>query len=252
MESHTRSQEILKLLKEKTYCSVEELSHILYASEATIRRDLKKLQTDGLIHRTRGGAYPLQDSQLEWPVHYKIRDNSDKKERIADLALKLVSPGQTLFLDSSSTSIALARRLTEIRGVTVLTNGLITACLLAPAPGITVYTTCGKVQPQLLSLSGPDAADFISRHHADLAFVSCRGLSSSSGITDYDEDNALVKRAYKNHADKTVLLADDSKFSRHFFHRTFEFSEISSIITNSPPPPDIAGICSRLNVNVIF
>ena len=134
----------------------------------------------------------------------------------------------------------------------VLTNGLITACLLAPAPGITVYTTCGKVQPQLLSLSGPNAADFISRHHADLAFVSCRGLSSSSGITDYDEDNALIKRAYKNHADKTVLLADDSKFSRHFFHRTFEFSEISSIITNSPPPPDIAGICSRLNVNVIF
>lgn len=251
METYARNQEILKLLNEKKYCSVEQLSHILYVSEATIRRDLAKLHAEGLIYRTRGGACPLNDNQLEWPVRYKIQDNMSQKEKIADLAIDMIAPGQTLFLDSSSTSIALAKRLAEISGLTVLTNGIMAACILAPAPGITVYTTCGVLHPSLLALTGSDAIAYVSRHHADYAFVSCRGISASSAVTDYDEGNSQIKRAFMEYADKTVLMADDSKFGKQFFHRTFDFSDLSTIITNSPLPPDIAEICSRLDVELI-
>ena len=106
-----RHAQILEIIKEKKFVSVSALSQVLYTSESTVRRDLIVLEKNGLIQRTRGGAIYMEATKLEWPLMFKRQANMEKKQRIADLAADFIKDHQTIFIDSSSTCMILAKRL---------------------------------------------------------------------------------------------------------------------------------------------
>ncbi|MGI6069379.1 MAG: DeoR/GlpR family DNA-binding transcription regulator [Blautia sp.] len=234
-----RHIQILELMKAKKYLTVSALSQMLFTSESTIRRDLAQLQEKGLVLRTRGGASYVNAKALEWPLTFKAQANTEKKQIIADLALDFIQDKQTLFLDPSSTCMMLAKRLGEKKELTILTNGLMTSRLLCGHKNAAVYCACGSINAQSLSITGTDTCRYIRQFTAELAFVSCRGVHPAFGITDYIQEEAMVKQAYRKRARKLILLADSTKWGQHFFHKTFDFSQVDAIITDALPSPEM-------------
>ena len=196
MSGYIRQKEILAILGKKSDVSVTELCERLFVSPPTIRRDLQFLEKEGLIRRTHGGAALLRGAASESPFAIRSGENRGAKEQLAEQALGFISDGMTLFLDSSSTVLRLARRLGEFRELTVITNGIRTAEVLSDFPQLTVYTTGGRVRPHSKSFIGTAACDFIRSHCADYAFFSSQGVSEENGATEANEEEALIKRAY--------------------------------------------------------
>lgn len=247
-----REKRMLDILAEKKYVSTATLCKALFASESTIRRDLNKLEDQGLIRRTRGGAFYVQGDRMEWPLHYKNKDNIEKKRYIADLAIDFVRDNAVIFMDSSSTSLYLAKRMHEKRGISVITNGLTTANLLSEETDAEVYCTGGKVYSKRSSVHGMETCTFVLKHTADIAFTSCRGLDAEFGASDFSDEEAMVKQCFQRQAKQTILLADSSKFNKRFFKQTFLYGDIHVIISDMPLPEDIAKMCDEHNVEVVY
>ena len=214
-----RQNKILELLAAHQALTVEELCGRLYSSGPTIRRDLQILEKNGLLTRTHGGAVLLESSAKDSPAMLRESQNTASKARIADRARALVQDGDTLFLDSSTTACQLAMRLTGFQHLRVITNGLKTADILSEISGVRVYGTGGRLRENAQSFVGSQALAFIAQFHADLAFFSCRGLHPDGGITDSNEEEADIKKAYIRNAARAVLLCDESKLGRQLFCR---------------------------------
>jgi len=247
-----REKQMLSLLEVKKYLSVTQLCRELFTSESTIRRGLNKLEKQGLVRRTRGGAFYVQRDHLEWPLLYKNQENIDKKRHIADLAIDFVTDGQTLFVDSSSTCLYFARRLTEKKGLTVLTNGITTSNLLSEETEAEVYCACGKVYSKQSSIHGAETCEYVLNHTANTAFVTCRGLDAGFGASDFIEGEAMVKRCFRKRAGKTILLVDSSKFDKRFFNQTFAIEDIDVAISDKAFPEDIMEALNRHGAEMVW
>ena len=161
-------------------------------------------------------------------------ENPGPKSIIAQKARALIRDGQTLFLDSSTTACRLAERLTGFGRLRVVTHGLKTAMILSEIPGIQVYATGGKLRENAQSFVGTQATEAIARFHADLAFFSCRGIHPEGGITDSNEDEADVKKAYLQNASRSVLLCDSSKLGKQYFSRLGGLDIVDGILSDIP------------------
>ena len=246
-----RHNKILDILRNKKFATVSDLSQLLYTSESTVRRDLTELQHDGLIVRTRGGAMFVEDTYLEWPMSFKSQKNTDKKQIIAEKAINLVKDNQTIFLDSSSTCTVFAKYLSEKKGLTVLTNGIINASILADGANTKVYCVCGEIYPKRYSITGEDACEYISQFYADISFVSCRGISPKIGVTDFSKGDSNVKKMFNKRSKMTILLADSSKFNVSFFHKTFDINDIDIIVTDSMPDKEFLQYIKQSGCKII-
>lgn len=241
-----RQNKILEILADRQAVSVEELCHTLYSSGATIRRDLAILENNGLLRRTHGGAVFMDGSARDFPLTLRENENLVPKITIAQRALPYIRDGQTLFMDASSTVCRLAERLTGFQNLRVITNGLKTANILAEIDGIEVYITGGRLRENAKSLVGTQALDFVSRYHADLAFFSCRGVSPETGVTEANEDEAALKRAYVRNAHHVVLMVDSSKLGQQYFCRIADLSSIWKLVTDGELPPAYGGSSTLL------
>ncbi len=212
-----RKQEILNILKEKgNSVTVKELCRTLYASGATIRRDLKDLELKNLIKRTHGGAILTDESVNEDPLAFREMHAFAEKQKIARLAAEIIKDGMTLFLDSSTTVYTLALELKNFNNIKVITNGLKTAVTLSEFPHVKVYCTGGFLKDNHKSLVGVSALDFISRYHADISFMSCRGFKRDIGAMDSSEEEYHIKNKFIQNSNQVVLLFDTSKMNQSF------------------------------------
>lgn len=234
-----RQNRILEIVAERQAVSVDDLCGTLYSSGATIRRDLKILESSGLIRRTHGGAVFIGGGARDFPMMLRENENLDLKSRIAEKAFLLIKSGQTLFMDSSSTVCSLAQRIAatpHLRDLRVITNGLKTATILSKAEGVRVYMTGGALRDNAMSLIGTNAQEFASRFHADWAFISCRGVSPDIGITDANEEEANIKQIYIRNAKRTVVLADSSKIGKQFFCKVASIGQVWDILSDIAIP----------------
>lgn len=231
-----RQNQILEILKKRKAVSVEELCQMLYSSGATIRRDLTILETGGQIQRTHGGAVYLEGSAADSPLMLRETENRQAKNTIAQKAGALLRDGQTLFIDSSSTAGTLAGLLGGLRNMRVITNSLKTVNLLAQLGNVEVYCTGGRLRESARSMVGPAALRFLAGFRADYAFLSCRGVSLQAGVTESSEDEAAVKLACMQNAERTVLLCDKSKLEKQYFCKVCDLSQLWQIITDGPLP----------------
>ena len=232
MLANQRREKILELLKEDGSAKVIDLAKIFKVTEVTVRQDLEKLEKDGLCVKTHGGAYlkNIQDQVSSFSV--ANHDNMDKKELIAIKCLEYINNGDTIILDSGSTTTEIARKLKGNRQVTVITNALNIAMMLGADPGIEVIMTGGEFKPPTLSLTGQKAADFFKGINIQKLFLATAGLSLKSGLTYPSISDIVVKKAMIDAAETTYLVANSTKFGKSAFASLGALSLINYIITD--------------------
>lgn len=235
MATCDRHDQIISILDQYKTVSVENLAKMVFASPATIRRDLKLLERQGVLKRVRGGASSMKGSTFDLPVYMRTSSNRAEKEAIAQLALRFIDNSSTYFFDSSSTCCFLAQKLLDFSGLTVATNGLEILSILKGHAGVRLVSCGGEMRTNYDEFTGPITLNSISQFYADTFFLSCRAISLKAGATETNSANAAIKKQFKKHSKRCILLCDSSKFDQEFFYRSLEFDEIDYLVTDKKP-----------------
>ncbi|HHV59466.1 MAG TPA: DeoR/GlpR transcriptional regulator [Clostridiaceae bacterium] len=228
-----RRRKIIDLIKEKKVIKVNELMEMFNISIETVRRDLESLEKEGYLNRVYGGAV-LRTSYGTEPDFYKREvEHLNEKKAIAQAALEFIQNGDTLFLDVGTTILELAKCIKENRSVTVLTNSLKVSMLLSESPGITVIMLGGVVRPNEFSTSGFLAEENLQRFNADKAFIGVGGITPDGWITDFNINEANLRRQMIANAQNVIALADSSKFGVKAMNKICKCEDINILITDT-------------------
>ena len=227
-----RKEKILDLLQEDGSAKVADLARIFKVTEVTIRQDLEKLEREGLVVREHGGVHlkNVEDQVRNFALIHQ--ENLREKEIIAQKCLDYIHPGDTIILDSGSTTTEIAKKIVHIKGLTVITNALNIALMLGANPNIEVIMTGGEFKPPTLSLTGQKAADFFKGLNVQKLFLATAGISLKSGLTYPSISDLVVKKAMIDAADTTYLVADSTKIGKSAFASLGALSLIDYIITD--------------------
>jgi DeoR/GlpR family transcriptional regulator of sugar metabolism len=235
--SYERQSKIVELLKNKKFASVEFLCKEIYASGATIRRDLNALTERGIIQRVRGGAILPNGSNQDLPRIIRENRNVDEKKHIAQLALPFIHDASTIFLDSSSTCVALAEKMDNFKKLSIVTNSIIAAEVLNDNSSAAIFL-CGGLIKNHTATIGPNAIMMLDQICADIMFFSCVGFSAEYGTTETNFESAEVKKTMLKNARMKILLCDSTKISQQYFYKCCPVNNIDVIITNKKPPDE--------------
>ena len=227
-----RQNEILRKLKENKSASVSELAKDLYVSEATIRRDLAEMKSMGLIERSHGGAL-LPENAEEISIFFRMEKNAREKERAATKALAHIPYFKSVFIDSSSTALALAERM-DLNHKTVVTNNLQTAIQLSKKPNINLILLGGNVAYNTISATGSWTTRQLSDFSFDLMLSSCAAVLDGAAYERSLDQKELKRMAFKN-SKMRVLIIDHTKFGAHGTYRLAGLSEYDFVVTDQIP-----------------
>jgi len=230
-----RRKRILELLQSQGIVTVSALSGSFEVSEETIRRDLQKMESLSGIARTYGGAFIAKAVHSDIPISIRENIYLEGKTAIAALCEDLVSEGETVILDSSTTSLHVAERLKNKRNIVVITNAIKIVIKLAGVEGIKVICTGGTLRHSQMSFVGPAAERVLSEYYADKAFVSCVGVDPGRGITDSDEHEAEIRKLMLRQAEKKILLADNTKLGKNSFCFIAPIEGLDWLVTDKEP-----------------
>jgi len=252
-----RSERILKLLLQKGSVTVEELIESLKASAPSIRRDLTRLETRGLIKRTHGGASLVQELLYEpfrYDTAFQTREHRLVKEKrhIGVAAAELVAENETIGLTAGTTATWVARSLRHRKNITIVTNGVNIGMELCNMPGLKVHLTGGYVHwPWSFSLVGAAAINFLGEMFLDKLFLSVSGIDADKGTTTNESDEALTFRAMAKHAKQVVVVADSSKLGVVTPSLICPIEDVDVLVTDGGASDQaIAGFTER-GINVI-
>lgn len=218
-------------MSEKGFTSVKELSEKLYTSESSIRRDLAILEKRGVIKRSYGGAHVINSVETVIPFGMRTYKNVEAKKLIAKKAVSLISNGDIVFLDQTSTSYFLALEILKSKSCTVVTNNREIVNLLSGSD-MTVISSGGVVsRANTNCLIGQYACRTFEEIFADIAFFSAKALSADGIISDFSEDEVLVRRSMFKNADKIAFMCDSSKFGARSGYKQLSLDEVDFLIT---------------------
>lgn len=236
-----REKEILTLLLAKKEITVNELSDLLFASRASIRRDLASLENQQLIKRTHGGARLEENSisAIKLPFVMRELEQSDEKFKIAAAASEYVRDYDVIFLDASSSAYALVPFLAAKNHITVITSGIKTLSRLGEY-GIRAISTGGELLPSCRSLVGEEAHRTIESFNADSVFFSCRGLSEDGFLSDISDSENHVRKKMLAHSKNAYFLCASNKLGHKYFHNLCTAREVTKIFCDTDLPEGIA------------
>jgi DeoR family transcriptional regulator of aga operon len=228
-----RRRAILDLLSQEGRVLVKDLSPRFEISEVTIRKDLEILHARGLVHRTHGGALPVSAGALVDPsLREKEKLHRKEKQRISEAAARLVKEGESVILDSGTTTTAIARALRGFQNLTVITNAVNIAAELA-GTAIEVILTGGILRENSFSLVGPLAEETLHRLSADLFFLGTDGFDVNFGLTTPNLLESKVNRVMVEISKRVVAVCDSSKFGRRSLCLIAPLSSIQQVITDN-------------------
>ncbi|MDR2936105.1 MAG: DeoR/GlpR family DNA-binding transcription regulator [Rikenellaceae bacterium] len=233
MLPNQRREKILELIREDGHAKVLSLSKIFKVTEVTIRQDLERLEKEGFIEREHGGAFLKNIGTHVKNIALQNQTHMAEKVAIAKKALSLISDGDTIILDSGSTTTEIAKLISGYKNLTVITNALNIALILGADPGINLVVTGGEFKAPTLSLTGQKAADFFNNIHVDKLFLATAGIALKSGLTYPSISDIVVKRAMIDSANEVYLVADSSKIGMNSFASLGALSLINLMITDS-------------------
>jgi DeoR family transcriptional regulator, aga operon transcriptional repressor len=238
MRTEQRRREIVRRLYLTRYVEARELAADLGVDASTIRRDLDALSRAGHMQRTHGGARLLSGA-VDLPYEIKRREWLAAKQAIGCAAAELVADGQRVALDSGSTTYELAGQLRARQDLTIVTNDLRIAQLVASYPGVRLMVSGGELLRSTYSLVGDRAVDFIRELSVDWAFLGADAIDAGC-ITNTNTIEIPLKRAMLAVARSAALLADSSKFGRRALVRVAEIGEVDRVITDGGLPDELA------------
>jgi DeoR family fructose operon transcriptional repressor len=227
------------LLRQRRTVSIAELSEMYDASEATIRRDLTKLEERGLVKRTYGGAISLYASSLDAPVSVRELHRVPEKRAIALAAADTVCDGETIVLDAGTTTAQLARALRNHRKLTVVTNSGQVMSELYDCDGVNVIATGGVLLPLGdasqqgdMIMTGPVAEATLRRFRPSKTFLGTAGITLAEGMTNTNLPQAQIKQLMAEISDEVILLTDCSKFGHVSYSIVAPVDVLDKIITD--------------------
>ncbi len=230
-----RRNQILNKVHEEKKVLVGQLSREFEVSEETIRRDLEKLEEEGHVVKSYGGAILNENSLTELPFNLRRQVNPGAKQKIAELVNRVISENDHIFLDASTTSVFIAKNIKQKEHLTVITNSIENLLELSSVSGWDIISTGGLLKGGTMSLYGWKTAEAFGAYHADKVFLSCKGITMDKGITDGNDEAAGIKQAMIASAEKVYLAVDHSKFDKTAFSQICHFGKIDAVITNRKP-----------------
>lgn len=234
-----RRRHIRELVAERGRITVAELVTMFDISQVTVRSDLNALADIGAVVRTRGGAL-AQRADEDLPIGVKQTLRRAEKMRIAEAAVQLIGEGQTIVLDSGTTTAEIAKQIRglKLQSINVITNALNIAVLLAGAPHVTLIMLGGVLRPSSYSLGGPQAEAALQGLHADILFLGFDGLDPEIGVMTPHLLEARLNSRMLEIARSVVAVGDSSKIGRRSLSVIAKIEQVDRIITDAGAAPE--------------
>lgn len=251
-DTSQRRVEISRMLKDKGSVQVPGLSDMFNVSTVTIRKDLRFLEKQGIATRSYGGAM-LKDHgvfETEVAIDDKQSLHAQEKQSIGTVAAQLVENGDSIILDSGSTTLQIASHLAEKENVTVVTNGLNIVNELAGNEKLNVMLLGGTLRRTSQSFFGSCAENTLKDLHVDKLFLGVDGFHMERGVTTHFEAEALLNKLMCKVASEVILVTDSSKFGHICLHKILEPSGVRRIVTDQNIPKDYYDGLQRLGIEV--
>jgi len=217
---------------------VQDLVRRFNTTSVTIRNDLNDLQKRGLLLRSHGGATKPDSRQYESPFQDRIQAHIEEKRRIGALASTLIQDGETVILDSGTTTDEIAKRVKD-RRLQVITNGVNVANELLGSRGVHTIILGGTLRNDSASIVGRSTEEMLSQLSADKLFMGGSGCDPDFGISGANLEEAAVNKAMLRIAREVILVADASKFDKRSVSRIAKFSEVHIVISDTSMSPSI-------------
>lgn len=252
-----RKADLARYISEAGEVTVAELAERFDVSSDTIRRDLDRLDADGLVVRTHGGAVSLTSvPRADTGLDVRLRFQAAAKERIGAAAAALVDDNSVIMINAGTTTLALARHLDQHHGLTVATNSLLIPGEIAPKAFRGLYVFGGSVTPSDQKTVGPVAFQTSSGSvemdvQCDLALLGVGAVSTEIGYSTSNLEEAAMMNEMMMRASRVAILADSSKFGRRLFAQVAELSRADYFVTDAPPPAELAEAFARAGVQVV-
>ncbi|MEL6116144.1 transcriptional repressor AgaR [Photobacterium sp. SP02] len=249
-----RREQTLSMLRKQGSVQVAELAAMYNVSTVTIRNDLAFFEKQGIATRAYGGAF-LNESDAPVPEHSiedKSRLNRSVKDLIGQAAAKMVNDGDTIILDSGTTTHSIAEHLIHHDNVIALTNGLNVANTLVAAEGVEVIVLGGHLRRKSLSFYGGQAEQALDNYHFNKLFLAVDGFELAKGITTHSENEARLNRRMCDVADEIIVVTDSSKFGRISLHKILEPGKVHKVITDKAIPERYLDGLRKAGIEVIL
>lgn len=245
-----RRQRIRSVVEARRAVRLDELSLALGVSQATVRRDLDALEAEGLVRRVHGGAVAVDGRPAEPHFEVKAAEAPEEKERIAARAVAMLAPDDTIYLDSGSTVLAVARLLHGWDRLTVVTNSLPAVIELA-GRGPRLIVIGGEFRATSQALVGPLSQYLLENIHVDRAFIGSYAVSLEDGLTTTDPAEAFTKKLVLGRATQVALLADSRKLGTRSFVHSGDIGAVHVLITDTGIDKRIERNLERRGITVI-
>ncbi|MCW9707968.1 transcriptional repressor AgaR [Fodinibius salsisoli] len=246
-----RRDKIIHKIQSEGSVRVDELSEEFDVSTVTIRNDLDFFEEKGLIHRTYGGALLRNNVYNDPSLEEKQKINVDKKRRIGEYAAGLVNDGDSIILDSGTTTREIALRLKDKKNMVLMTNAINTAVELAGVSEIQLMLTGGVLRDKSYSLVGPEAERTMKNYYFDKLFLGVDGMDFEHGLTTFNPQEAQLNRLMVERSNQVIAVTDSSKFGRHSFSFICDLSPIGMVITDDEISPEFEQGLKKRDIEVV-
>lgn len=251
MHPSERSEAILQLLRESGRVEVRDLASRFRVSEMTVRRDLEELDRLGLCRRVHGGAVPSVSRSYEPPFALRLGQASDAKARIAEAVTQLLPSGQTVMLDTGTTTLAVAHALRGRDNLTIITASLPIATALADEPGLRVLVLGGLLRHGEHSMVGALTVQAVEQFHLDSCVLGAGGVEANAGLTEFHVEDAAVKRAVVARSERVIVAADASKVGVVAFTTVCLAQRLTTVVTDADPDAPASIALTDLGVELV-
>ena len=249
-----RTQIIMEELEKKGIVKVAELSAMLNCSDVTIRSDIKKLEDQGLLQRTHGGAVKVGIQMTKRFTGETIPKHADKKIAIAKQAYEFIEDNDTIIIDDASTSLYMTKFIKEdpSKHVVVVTNSLLAAMELKDVAHVDLFIVGGQIAGSLGASMGDMTIDNIANFYVDKAFIGVKGINFKVGITSIAYPQMQVKRAIMKASKQVYVLADSSKFGGAYLSVICPIDQVTKIITDSSIQEEYRKQAQKVNAPIVI
>ena len=247
-----RKNEILSRLMIDGKVVVSDLSVRFNVTEETIRRDLDKLEKEGLARKTYGGAVKTENLSVELPYTIRQKTNVEAKKQIVELIADRIEDGESILLDASTTALYTVKSIYNKENITILTNSVQILLDAPPKNGWSILSTGGTLNVESLYFSGRQVEEIAERYRMKLAILSCKGIDMVSGLTDASVRSADIKRAFLRGADKIILAVDATKFGRTAMVKIADFSGIDTVVTDVEPAAEWKEFFAQRGIELVY
>ena len=244
MNHSKRHSDIMKLVQEEGTITIADLAARLGVSLETVRRDVKPLTSDGAVLKMHG-AIGLPSMVGEAPFERRMRENAEAKRLIPKTVAATIGDGESVMLDTGTTTSYLARELLGHRRLTVITNSSDIARTLATVNGNKVYMAGGELRSDSGAAFGGSAVEFVSRFSVNHAVISTGAVDAVMGVMDYDLEEAEFARMVLSRGSRRVVVTDHTKFGRQGLVQVSGFDGFGELVSDRAPPRDIAAAMDK-------